>query len=90
MNGVALREIQESDLPIFFEHQKDQIANHMAAFTFKDPRDWNQFFERWSRILADEAIIKRCIVLDNQVMGHVSSKMIPVTPADIRLEYKGR
>jgi RimJ/RimL family protein N-acetyltransferase len=73
MNGVALREIQESDLPIFFEHQKDHIANHMAAFTSKDPTDCNQFFEHWSRILADEAIIKRCIVLDNQVMGHVSS-----------------
>ncbi|RPF55492.1 hypothetical protein EDC24_0370 [Aquisalibacillus elongatus] len=33
MKKVTLREIHELDLPIFFEHQKDPISNHMAAFT---------------------------------------------------------
>lgn len=73
MNSVTLRDIQESDLPIFFEHQKDHIANHMAAFTSKDPTDWNLFSDHWSRILADETIIKRSIVLENQVVGHINS-----------------
>ncbi len=73
MNRVTLRDIQERDLPIFFEHQKDNIANHMAAFTSKDPTDWNLFSEHWSRILADEAIIKRCILLGNHAVGHISS-----------------
>ncbi|GIN95994.1 hypothetical protein J6TS1_18640 [Siminovitchia terrae] len=27
----------EDDLPIFFKHQQDREANHMAAFTSKDP-----------------------------------------------------
>jgi hypothetical protein len=34
---VHLREVAESDLPIFFEHQRDPLAVHMAAFTAKDP-----------------------------------------------------
>lgn len=31
--GVHLREVKESDLPIFFEQQLDPAANDMAAFT---------------------------------------------------------
>lgn len=49
------------------------MATHMAAFTSKDPTDWNLFSDHWSRILSDEAIIERSIVLENQIVGHVSS-----------------
>ncbi|QSO54306.1 GNAT family N-acetyltransferase [Alicyclobacillus curvatus] len=73
LTTVTLREVQERDLPIFFEHQKDSIANHMAAFTSKDPTDWNLFSEHWSRILADEANVNRCILLGNHVVGQISS-----------------
>ncbi|MFE4812652.1 GNAT family N-acetyltransferase [Peribacillus simplex] len=37
--GVRLREVKESDLPIFFEQQIDPAANYMAAFTSKVPSD---------------------------------------------------
>jgi hypothetical protein len=30
-----LRNVIEDDLPIFFKHQQDREANHMAAFTGK-------------------------------------------------------
>jgi RimJ/RimL family protein N-acetyltransferase len=73
MNRVILRDIQESDLPIFFEHQKDHLANYMAAFTSENPEDWNLFCEHWSRILADETIIKRSVMLENHLVGQVSS-----------------
>ena len=73
MNKVTLRDIQERDLPIFFEHQKDPISNHMAAFTTKDPLDWNLFRNHWERILNDPAIIKRTVMQENHVVGHVSS-----------------
>jgi RimJ/RimL family protein N-acetyltransferase len=73
MNRVTLREMQESDLPIFFEHQKDQIANQMAAFTSKDPTDRNLFNNHWYGTLADTTIIKRTIMLDSDVVGHVLS-----------------
>jgi len=73
MNKVILRNIKSDDLPIFFEHQKDDIANQMAAFTSKDPTDWNQFYQHWNRILTDETIIKQSITLEDQVVGHISS-----------------
>ena len=73
MNRVVLRDIQERDLLLFFEHQKDPIANHMAAFTSKDPTDWQRFCEHWKRILADESIINQTVMLENHVVGHISS-----------------
>lgn len=73
MSTITLRDVEESDLPFFFQHQKDKIANHMAAFTSKDPNDWNLFYEHWSRILSDEGIIKKSITVDNHLVGHVSS-----------------
>jgi hypothetical protein len=34
---VTLRDVTESDLTIFFQHQQDPVANQMAAFTAEDP-----------------------------------------------------
>lgn len=73
MNKVILRDIKSSDLPVFFEHQKDDIANQMAAFTSKDPTNWDQFCQHWNRILTDDTIIKQAIILENKVVGHISS-----------------
>ena len=36
-NKPVLRNVVNDDLPIFFEHQLDQEANYLAAFTAKDP-----------------------------------------------------
>src|SRR6516162_4685906 len=38
-SDVMLRDVSETDLEIFFDHQRDPAANHMAAFTAKDPAD---------------------------------------------------
>lgn len=65
MNNVILRDIKSSVLPVFFEYQKDDIANHMAAFTSKDPSNWDQFYQHWNRILSDETIIKQAITFKN-------------------------
>lgn len=70
---VELREVTEGDLPIFFEHQLDADANRMAAFTVQDPADRDAFSARWKRILGDETIIKKTIVVDGDVAGHISS-----------------
>ena len=45
---VQLRDVADGDLPIFFEHQLDPDANHMAAFTARDRDD---FTAHWTRIL---------------------------------------
>jgi RimJ/RimL family protein N-acetyltransferase len=65
--------VKESDLPDFFEHQLDPAANHMAAFTTKNPADWEAFTAHWTRILANAAITKKTILLEGQVAGHVVS-----------------
>ena len=72
---VHLREVAESDLPIFFKHQRDPLAVHMAAFTAKDPDDRAAFDAHWARILADPSVRMQTIVVDGQVAGSVSSYM---------------
>jgi len=68
---VLLRDVEEGDLPVFFEQQLDPVANRMAAFTAADPGDRSAFLERWTRILRDDGITKRTVLVDGRVAGHV-------------------
>jgi RimJ/RimL family protein N-acetyltransferase len=70
---LTLRDVDDADLPIFFEHQLDPQANHMAAFTAKDPADRVAFMAHWARILADQTTVNRTIVFEGRVAGHVAS-----------------
>jgi RimJ/RimL family protein N-acetyltransferase len=70
IHDVTLRDIIESDLPIFFEQQREPEANRMAAFP---RREWEAFMARWSKILADETVFKRTILFEGQVAGNVVS-----------------
>ena len=70
-NTLFLRDVTDSDLPIFFEQQLDKDANVMAAFTSKDPTDRAAFMAHWARILADPGITIRTILVEGQVAGHV-------------------
>jgi RimJ/RimL family protein N-acetyltransferase len=69
--NIELREFEKRDLPIFFEQQLDLTANYMAAFTRKEPADWEAFLAHWKRILTDDSISIRTILFDDQVAGHV-------------------
>ena len=68
--GVRLREVTEADLPIFFAHQQDPDAIRMAAFA---ARDRPTFMAHWAQILADENVIVRTILVDEQVAGNIVS-----------------
>ncbi len=72
-SGVLLRDVTESDLPIFFEQQLDPDANYMAAFAARDPADRDAFTAHWTRTLGDETITIKTILFDGQVAGHVLS-----------------
>lgn len=72
MSNLVLRNVIEDDLPIFFKHQQDSEANQMAAFTSKDPDDWNSFAEHWNKIFTNKNIIKQTIIVENTVVGHVA------------------
>jgi RimJ/RimL family protein N-acetyltransferase len=68
---IELRDVTESDLALFFEHQCDPQASQMAAFTAKDPSDKTEFMAHWAKIMADESITIKTILADGQVAGHV-------------------
>ncbi|MEW6734250.1 MAG: GNAT family N-acetyltransferase [Acidobacteriota bacterium] len=65
---VLLRDVNESDLPIFFEDQLDPYATQMAAFP---ARDREAFTKHWTKILADETLIKKTILFNGEVAGNI-------------------
>ena len=67
---VVLREVVESDLPIFFEHQRDSEAAQMAAFA---SRDHDAFMKHWAKLRREPSNIIRTIVCDGQVAGNIGS-----------------
>jgi RimJ/RimL family protein N-acetyltransferase len=67
---VRLREVTESDLPVFFEQQWDPVANRMAAFP---PRERVAFMAHWAKILSDQTAPVRTILFDGHVAGNVVS-----------------
>jgi RimJ/RimL family protein N-acetyltransferase len=67
---ILLREVIESDLPIFYEYQADPVAYQMAAYHTKD---WVSFQSHWKKILADESNTIQTIVYQGQVAGNIQS-----------------
>lgn len=65
---VILRDVTESDLPVFYEHQRDVEACQMAAFT---SREKDAFMKHWARILADDSLQKKSIVVNETLAGNV-------------------
>lgn len=71
-SDVSLRDVQSTDLPIFFEQQQDPSANYMAAFTAKDPADHHAFMAHWDEILRDASTTNKTIICDGQVAGNIA------------------
>ncbi|MEY2506458.1 MAG: hypothetical protein QOH01_787 [Verrucomicrobiota bacterium] len=73
---VQLRDVEANDLPLFFEHQRDPIAVAMVAFR---SRDRAAFDQHWAKLLADDTLLKKTIVVvsavsaENQVAGNIGS-----------------
>ena len=57
LDTILLREVQKSDLPIFFAQQSDPTAMFMAAFTAEDPTNHKLFMSHWRKIMKDESIM---------------------------------
>ena len=67
---IRLRDVEAGDLALLFEHQRDPVAVAMVAFR---SRDRAAFDEHWAKILADETVLKKAIVVEGQVAGHIGS-----------------
>jgi RimJ/RimL family protein N-acetyltransferase len=66
----VLRDVVESDLDAFYEHQREPEANEMAIFP---ARDRDAFDAHWRKILADDSAIQKTIVDEGQVAGNIGS-----------------
>src|ERR1700676_396594 len=73
---IQLRNVEADDLPLFFEHQRDPIAVAMVAFR---SREREAFDQHWAKLLADETLLKKTIVVasavstENHVAGNIGS-----------------
>ncbi len=72
-NEVSLRPVTESDLPSFFDHEQDEQAVHMAAFTPPDPSDREAFMAHWERLLANDSVVTRTVLHGAAIAGHIAS-----------------
>ena len=69
MPTITLRDILPTDLPTFYEHQRDPEACRMAAFP---SREYEAFMAHWARILADPTVINRAVLCDEQLAGSIA------------------
>ena len=67
---VRLRNVEDRDLEVFFDHQADPQAVEMAAFP---ARDKEQFAAHWAKVRADDANVLRTIVAGGLVAGNIGS-----------------
>jgi hypothetical protein len=70
---IVLREIEDRDLDVLFEHATDREAIRMAAFTSADFDDRDAFHARWARIRRDPTTTNRVIETDGRAVGHIAS-----------------
>ena len=63
VNEIQLRDVLDSDLPVFFEQQLDPEATQMAGFP---SRTWEAFMSHWQRVMADDAIVIKTILFQGE------------------------
>ena len=68
--NILLRNVTETDLPIFFAQQLDPEATAMAAFP---SRDREAFMAHWAKIMSDDSNILKTILFNGQVAGNIVS-----------------
>ena len=70
---VLLRDVIDSDLPVFFEEQNDPEATRLANFP---ARDETAFMAHWAKVRRDETNLLRTIAVDDRVVGNIVSFML--------------
>jgi len=66
----VLRDVAESDLDVFYEHQREPEANEMAIFP---ARDRAAFDAHWQRVRTNDSAITKTIVSEGEVAGNIGS-----------------
>lgn len=72
--GALLRDVEDSDLGVFYEHQLEPGAFEMAAFSPRRERE--DHLSHWrNKILADDTVYAKTVVVGDDVAGNVVSWM---------------
>ena len=69
---ITLRNVEASDISIFFEQQLDLEANRMAAFVRLARRDRAVFDAHWKRIMNAPGIVNKTILRGDEIAGHIA------------------
>ena len=67
-SDVTLREVEEGDLAVFFEHQLDAEATEIAGFP---SRSREVFMAHWQKSMKGHACILRTIIVQGEVAGNM-------------------
>jgi RimJ/RimL family protein N-acetyltransferase len=70
VNRVQLRPVEDADLPILYEHQRDPETVRMSAFP---ARERDAFMAHWNKVRANPSNILYAITLDDEVVGSIFS-----------------
>ena len=73
LGRLVLREVEDRDIGVLFEHSTDRDAIRMAAFTSPEFDDRASFERRWARLRSDSSTTNRVIEIDGRVVGHIAS-----------------
>ena len=66
-----LRDVIETDLPIFYEQQLDPESTRMAAFPGRE--EWTEFLSHLRKVLGDPTCCMQTIMWNGQVAGNIGS-----------------
>jgi RimJ/RimL family protein N-acetyltransferase len=67
-NNIQLRDVIETDLPIFYEQQIDPEATQMAGFP---SRNRDAFMTHWMKIMVDKSVQIKTILFNGEVAGNI-------------------
>jgi RimJ/RimL family protein N-acetyltransferase len=70
-DDVTLRQVEESDLDILFEQQREPAGVWMAGFVAADPNDRDEYMRMWTMIRSFQTTIMRIILYNGQVAGDI-------------------
>lgn len=67
--STYLRPVTRDDLAVLYEHETDPESGRLAGVK---PRDRDAFIAHWERVIADEQVIERAILVDGVLAGRVA------------------
>ena len=70
--AITLTKTEADDLNAFFEFQLDKEANHLAAFTSKDPNNKTAYMEKYTKLVSDPGINMQTIRVKDEIAGSIS------------------